>query len=273
MDMVGKGPDAVGVGFNKVDLVRGECVVLAARPSMGKSQLAFQMAYNATKEGKRVFVASLEMSAKQAVARMVQPRAGYNIRNTDENAVVVLTSALTELMGSEQPRMVLFDGEITSTQLRSYCNKWAEKWGGLDLVVTDHLRFFKDRRSEERHRLGDITHNHVRIAREFDCAVLACAQLSRATEARENKRPGLSDLRDSGEIEENTDVAAFIHRPGYYDYRDGKVETQSGEAFVYTAKNRDGPLWKAKLWFDENKGPRFTEMQPEATAGYPLGTL
>jgi replicative DNA helicase len=227
---------------------------------MGKSQLAFQMAYNAAMAGQSVLVASLEMSARQALARMAQSKAGYNLRDTGDEAVVVLTDVLAQdFMGAKQPRMVIFDGEITSTQLRSYCKRWAEKWGGLDLVVTDHLRFFKDGHKHERHRLGNITVNHVRIAREYDCAAVACAQLSRASEVRENKRPGLSDLRDSGEIEENTDVAAFIHRPGYYDYRDGKADTQSGDAFVYASKNRDGPLWSAHLHFDADKGPRFAE--------------
>ena len=104
------------------------------------------------------------------------------------------------------------------------------------------------------------------IAKELNCTAMMLIQLNRASENRKDRRPTLADLRDSGEIEENLDVASFIYRDAYYTVRDAKTEgaTQDGEVDFYALKNRDGKLWGGKPLYFSERGPRFTEVERRA---------
>lgn len=253
----------VPTGFAGMDrfgvLRRREAMGIGARPSMGKSQLGFQMAYHvATHDGVAV-VASLEMAAEELGGRIAGALSGISVRDArDPLQVEGLSAALAKMIGVRS--LVVVDRGVTTSDLWGICRRVKDEHGHLDLVVADHVRLFKDQHTEERHRLGQITHNLRAIAKDLNTAVVPLVQLSRAPEGRKDQRPGLSDLRDSGEIEENLDVVAFIYRAAYYD-RDAK--TQSGPAEVYAQKNRNGPLWHSRLYFDAENGPRFADTTAE----------
>lgn len=254
--------DIVKTGFLALDSVgalrKQELLVLAARPSVGKSQLVFQIAHNNAKAGHIVLIASLEMSRQQVVTRIAQVVAGASLRSKDEFGQSKIAMALADLMMLD--KLIIIDEPTTSFNFLNRARSVASNHGRLDLIISDHLRLFTDTHSAERHRLGQISANHRNMAHEFNCPVLLCAQLNRGVESREDKRPGLVDLRDSGEIEENADVVAFIYREDYYKHL-RKGGSQSGIAQLYAGKNRNGELWMVRLYFNAEKGPRFTDLQ------------
>ena len=266
-DIIGQDQkDVVPTGFPALDahgaVRRREQIVLGARPSMGKSQLVFQIAAHVAERGGTVAVASLEMARIEVMARIAGARAGVPFRG-DHNEMQ--SKALAQAMAflTTMTNMVIFDQPMTTLDLWSEVRRMADRMGGVDLVIADHLRLFKDRANEERHRLGQISHNLRDLAKEIGCGVILCAQLSRGVEERDEKRPGLSDLRDSGEIEENADVVSFLYRDGYYQARKNGNRDQAGAAEVYADKVRNGPLWAARLWFDDRKGPGFFPIAKE----------
>lgn len=249
----------VQTGFSGLDragvLRRREAMGIGARPSMGKSQLGFQMAYHVASHGGVAVVATLEMAAEEMGGRIAGALSGISVR--DAKTQMQVEGLFASLAGMAEVRsLVVVDRGITTQDLWGICRRVRDEHGRLDLVLADHIRLFRDRNDEERHRLGQITHNLRGIAKELNTAVVPLVQLSRAPEGRKDQRPGLSDLRDSGEIEENLDVAAFIYRAAYYG-RDAR--SQSGPAEVYAQKNRNGPLWHARLYFDAENGPRFAD--------------
>lgn len=263
-DRLGKGDQGkLPTGFGAMDatglLHRSESTVLAARPSMGKTELALQVAYNVTKAGGVVLFASLEMSARQLAGRLAQWHARRGIYETSPLAVEALANAATALMLLEG--MVIVDTPMSTADLTGYARAVADKHRRLDLIVSDHLRLFQDRHEREDKRLGLITSAHKALAKEFDIPVLACAQLNRGPEGREDKRPGLVDLRDSGQIEEDADKVAFLFRDAYYTARK-TGGSQSGPADVYLDKNRNGALWGVQLYFDAEHGAAFYGTRP-----------
>jgi replicative DNA helicase len=239
-------------------LFRANETILAARPSMGKSQLAAQIAFNVAKRGGVVAFWSGEMPRHDVVDRMVQAQAGvstYQAAADDELASVGTT--LGDMATIET--LHVFDEPMTSLEFWGQCRRVFSQHGRLDLLVVDHVRLLSDTHSAERHRLGLMAKNLKHAAMELNAASLVLAQLSRAPEGRDDKRPTLTDLRDSGELEENTDLAAFIYRENYY-HRDRASGDQSGEASVYLEKNRNGRTWGAKLWFHGDSFVRFGDM-------------
>lgn len=260
-DMIGQfDRDVVSTGFTALDrgkvLRRREALGLGARPSMGKSQLAFQIGENVARDGGVVVIASLEMAAEEVGMRLAGARCGISPREaTGEAEVEAVSTAMASLIGLTN--IVVVDRRVTTGDLYGICRKVREDKGRLDLVIGDHIRLFGDEHPEERHRLGSITHNLREIAKDLNVPVMPLIQLSRAVEGRKDPRPGLSDLRDSGEIEENMDGIAFIFRAAYYDKQ---ARSQNGVAEVYAQKNRNGRLWWAQLYFDADHGPRFADM-------------
>jgi len=263
-DKIGQGMvDVVEIGMSRLDrhgiVKRKEGFVLAARPSMGKSQLAFQWADHVASSGGVVVIWSGEMDRENCVERMAGARSGISIREAKtEDEINRVSHSLARLAGLEN--LIVYDQPMTSVDLWGQCRKVRDQFGRIDLVIVDHIRLMTDHNEAERHRLGSITRNLREIAKEMGCAMVMCVQLNRAPENRENKRPGLGDLRDSGEIEENADVVSFIYRDAYYEGRENGG-SQSGPVEVYAKKNRNGKMWGGSvLYFDEDRGPRFVEL-------------
>lgn len=262
--LIGKERQHYNTGFVDLDLGAmleiGYLNVLAARPGVGKSQLAAQCAANVAAENpdKTVVFWSGEMSSNMLRRRIIQARAGMSFIPTDNaEATAEVLNAEVDGMASSLGNMIIIAAPITSGNLYTQCRHIQQTRDPIALIVSDHLRLFDDRGEAERHRLGNISKNHLWMAREFECPVLLLAQLNRGVESRHGKdrMPKLSDLRDSGEIEENTDKCTFIYREAYHDLEPG--QDRSGAALVYEKKNRDGPLSFSSLYWNERAGPRF----------------
>ncbi len=231
--------DNVIVGLGNSDLV-----LIGARPGMGKTAFAMNIAVEAAlKTKKAVCIFSLEMSAEQLARRMLSSEAqidGYKLLSgkldkEDWNALAHATSRLSEtnLLIDDTPGITV---SAMKSKLRRVKN--------LGLVVVDYLQLMQeDRRHENRvQEVADISRSLKLLAKELNVPVVCCAQLSRGPEGRNDKRPMLSDLRDSGAIEQDADVVLFLYRDEYY-----KEAANQSVAEVIVAKNRHGSLTKIKL--------------------------
>ena len=259
-------------GFTALDnlltgLHGGELIILGARPSMGKTSLAMNMAgYAAIYGGKSVAVFSLEMPREQIALRMLCSDAKVNMQHVRQGTLTQDDwMRLARSIGPMSNSRIFIDDTagITPTQLRSRCRRLMMD-RGLDLIVVDYLGLMhSDGKTESRQlEVSEISRQLKAIALELKVPLIACAQLSRANAARDNKRPTLTDLRDSGSIEQDADVVMFIHREGYYDPE--CEEKNVGEIIVQ--KQRNGPLGTIKVaWLSEYT--TYANLAPEAGGG------
>lgn len=259
----------VPTGFIALDnlltgLHGGEMIVLGARPSMGKTSLAMNIAAHAAlNAGKAVAVFSLEMPREQIAMRMLCSDARVDMQKVRQGTLsgddwMRLAKSIGPM--SNAPLYIDDTAGITPSQLRSRCRRlMMDK--GLDLIVLDYLGLMhSDTKTESRQlEVSEISRSLKAIALELKVPLIACAQLSRAPTARVDKRPALSDLRDSGSIEQDADVVMFIHREGYYD--PNAEEKNIGE--IILSKQRNGPLGTIKVaWLSEYA--TYANLAPEA---------
>jgi len=228
-------------------LERQTLTMLAARPGMGKTALAWQKAQNVARFGGKALFMSLEMSANALWARAACGRTG--IRWRDVRAGRASKQQLAELHRHALAMMDEFKGRLfVNDKGNSTRSLWHEV-GKLrpDIVVIDHLRHLQDKHNSENVRLGHMSARLKEMSKEFDTAVLCLHQLNRSVETRDNKRPQLSDLRESGHLEENADNVFFLYREGYY--KDDLATVQHTE--LNLAKFRDDvPNQRVNLMFD-----------------------
>ena len=259
----------VPTGFIDLDnlllgLHSGELIVVGARPSMGKTSFAMNLAAHASLyKGKKVAVFTLEMPREQIAMRVLCSDARVDMQRVRRGTLsnddwIKLANSLTPMAGA--PMFIDDTAGITPSQLRSRCRRLMMDQG-LDMVVLDYLGLMHaDGRVENRQlEVSEISRQLKAIALELKIPVVACAQLSRANKDRQDKRPVLSDLRDSGSIEQDADVVMFLHREEYYnkDTEDKNI----GEVIV--AKQRNGPLGTVKLaWLGEYT--TFVSLQRES---------
>lgn len=225
---------ALSSGFPSLDekmggLHRSDLIIVAGRPSMGKTAFAAQLARNAAYMGKAVHFASLEMSKEQLACRCLSERSYwreygsqrvqyYHIRNGSNVDRELLRSLRDEL-----PRGLIIDDRAAQTlaQLEQSARATRRRLKRLDLIVVDYLQLMKAQRSDGRvNEVSEISQGLKAIAKRLNVPVVALSQLSRGVEGRENKRPTLSDLRDSGAIEQDADVVIGCYREAYYLERD-----------------------------------------------------
>jgi replicative DNA helicase len=236
-----------------VSLLPGKLVVVAGRPGMGKSALAMQIGGYVAASGGRVGVYSLEMTRREVLARMVSAASGVDGRKLTQTMPAdgdfdALMPAMQQLAESTRTLFVRDAPGLTPSRLRTLARRLKRR-SGLDLVVVDYLTIMEaDRRGGNRtEEVTQISRSLKALALELDVPVLACAQLNRSVEARPDRRPMLSDLRESGSIEQDADVVAFVLRPEYYWPDDVAL---CGRASVIVAKNRGGPKGEVALGFD-----------------------
>lgn len=258
------GVSGVPTGFVGLDslltgLHGGELILVGARPSMGKTSFAINMATYAARKGKKVAVFSLEMPREQIAMRILCGDARISMQSVRKGRLRdeewgKLARCLPPLANSA---MYIDDTSgITPTQLRSRCRRLMMD-RGLDMIVVDYLQLMgSDHRAESRQvEVSEISRSLKAIAQELKVPLVACAQLSRANEKRGGSfRPMLSDLRDSGSIEQDADVVLFLHREAYYNnqMRRDAEPAQDNVAEVIIAKQRNGPLGTVKLaWLGE----------------------
>jgi replicative DNA helicase len=253
--------DVTGIrtGFYDLDrmtagLQKGDLIVLAARPSMGKTAFALNIAEHvAVQEGLPVAVFSMEMGASQLALRVVgslgridqQHLRTGRLRDDEWERLPEAASKL-----SEAPMFIDESPGLNPAELRARARRLARQYGGtLGLIVIDYLQLMSgSSNSSEENRatvLGEISRGMKGLAKELQCPVIALSQLNRSVETRPDKRPMMSDLRESGAIEQDADVIMFIYRDDYYN----KDSKEPGVAEIVLAKQRNGPVGTIKLTF------------------------
>jgi replicative DNA helicase len=262
-------------GFKKLDEITGgfqpgNLVVLAARPAMGKSSLVCNIAENVAWKAKRpVAFFSLEMSETELAHRFIASRARIpsdrlrkgNIQK-DWNKVL---KACNEL--AEAPLFIDDSSDLSMLDLRAKCRRLHSQQGGLGLVIVDYIQLMRsdDPRAGRVEQVGQMSRGLKILARELEVPVIGISQLSRAPEQRPEKVPILSDLRESGSIEQDADIVSFIYRDEYYNHE----SERQGEADLIIAKHRNGPIGTVHLAFQE-QFPKFVNLASSAAyAGAP----
>ena len=265
----------VRTGFYDLDrytagLQPGDLIVLAARPSMGKTAFALNIAEHvAVAEGLPVAVFSMEMGASQLALRMVGSLGRIDQQHLRTGALrddewSRLTDAVDRL-----GKASLFIDEspaLTPSELRARARRQARQCGKLGLIVVDYLQLMSGSSNSDENRateIGEISRGLKALAKELQCPVLALSQLNRSVESRNDKRPMMSDLRESGAIEQDADVIMFIYRDEYYS-KDACKEP--GVAEIIIGKQRNGPTGIVKLTFLKPL-TKFDNLAPGSAAG------
>jgi replicative DNA helicase len=257
--------DHLTAGFQNADLI-----IVAARPSVGKTALALNIALNVAIKNKiPVAIFSLEMSKDQLAQRMLCSEAEIDAQKL---RTATLPDAgwkkLTKTLGklSEAPIFIDDSPSCSSTEIRAKARRLKLE-RGLGMVIVDYLQLMRGGRSKVENRvqeISEIARSLKTLARELDVPVIAVSQLSRAIEQRTDRIPRLSDLRESGEIEQTADVVLFIHRDDYYN----PASERGNIAEIIIAKQRNGPVGTVELVFRKdvakfcNKESRYEEVSP-----------
>ena len=240
----------LSTGFSNLDeitlgLQKDNLIILAARPAMGKSAFAMNIAIQAAQKNKKengepisVAVFSLEMSQEQIAQRMTASQARVNLTNIQRGSLNQKEMLLIEGANDDLSNLNLYfcdQGALTIADIRAKCRK-QQQTSGLDLVVIDYLQLINGsgKNSSRQDEVSNISRSLKQMARELGVPVIALAQLSREVEKREDKRPIMADLRESGSIEQDADIVMFLYREDYYTKGTSKVTE------LIIAKNRSG---------------------------------
>lgn len=253
------GLTGLSTGFRKFDditsgLQRTDLIIVAGRPAMGKTALCLTIAQNAALRSNAVVaIFSLEMSKEQLVTRMLASESHINaVRfRTGGRLFANESDRLDEAVAKLSAARIFIDDSpaISALEIRAKARRLKAQEKGLDLIVIDYLQLMGtgSRRAENRQQeVSQISRELKALAKEMDVPVLALSQLSRAPESRNPPRPVMSDLRESGSIEQDADVVAFIFRQDYYDKEPSEHE---GMAELIVAKQRNGPIGDVRLVF------------------------
>ena len=244
------------VGLDKITtgLHEGNLIILAARPAMGKTALALNIAKHvATMERKPAVIFSLEMGAEELIERMVASEGmvpGYHLKtgnlSTDEwKRLVHAQSNLYDV-----PIFVDDTAGIRISEIRSKARKLAQEMGGLGVIIIDYLQLITGSKGENRQQIvSEISRELKILAKDLKVPVIALSQLSRAVEQRQDKRPMLADLRESGSIEQDADIVAFLYRDAYYKKEQADSQEANNVTELILEKNRHGSLGTVKLYF------------------------
>ena len=242
--------DAITSGLQKSDLI-----ILAARPSMGKTAFALNLAQNVAMKGKKgVAIFSLEMPKQQLVKRMLCSEAEVDSsRVTSGNLQPKDWEKLVEAMTRLSDARIYIDDTsgITSIDIKAKCRRLMMEEKELGLIVIDYLQLMEGggNPNDRNQQISAISRSLKGLARELDVPIIALSQLSRGVESRPDKRPMMSDLRDSGAIEQDADIVMFIYRDEYYNRDD---VNNKGKAEVILAKHRNGAVGTIELLFQSN---------------------
>lgn len=264
----------VPTGFTDLDrltggLQRSDLIVLAARPGVGKTSLALSLAHNAAiKHQSSIAVFSLEMSKEQLVQRLLSMDASIDqqrlrtgwIEEDEWDRIVYAMDTL-----SEANIWIDDTASISTMEMRSKARRLQAEHG-VDLIIVDYLQLMQatigGRRNENRvQEISEISRSLKGLARELNVPILALAQLSRAVESRQSKVPQLSDLRESGSIEQDSDIVMFIYRDDVYN----PESERKNIADIIIAKHRNGPVGEISLFFHASQ-TRFRDLELNSTA-------
>jgi replicative DNA helicase len=247
--------DSLTGGLNNSDLI-----ILAARPAMGKTSLALQIAEHVSKSAPAA-VFSLEMSRRQLAGRMLKYHTNMTNRSEAVRHLYGLNMQIDDTPG------------VTVGHIRSRCRR-IKRQHGLSLIVVDYLQLMRGDGDNRNQEIGSISRGLKGMAKEFDVPVIALSQLSRKVEERADKRPVMSDLRESGEIEQDADLILFVYRDEVYDPR----SEAAGTAEIISRKNRHGAIGDCRLTFEgqftrfgDYSGPMIERQEKTAERGFKVG--
>lgn len=273
-----KGSETTGVttGFLELDKMTNgwqssDLIIMAARPGMGKTAFTLSLTKNAAESGKGVAFFSLEMANVQLVQRLISMEAEINsskLRNgqLEEYEWRKLHAAVDKL--STLPIFIDDTPGLNIFELRAKCRRLKQNHD-ISMIVIDYLQLMagapNDKRGNREQEISSISRALKGLAKELHVPVIALSQLSRAVESRGGeKRPQLSDLRESGAIEQDADIVSFIYRPGYYGVGEGDLDTPSDLSEIIIAKHRNGGLGTVNLRFV----PHFVKFEDPGSAGF-----
>jgi replicative DNA helicase len=256
--------NSISTGYKKLDynltgFKRGDLTILAARPSMGKTAMALNFAQNVAAKWRNVAIFSLEMSKEQLTDRLIAAAMAVDSWKLqkwklDEDEFARMGDALETLSRSK----IYIDDSPAGAGLMEIKSKARrlKMESGLDLVVIDYLQLMSNGNTLNRvQEISEISRGLKSLARELDVPVIALSQLSRAVEARPDKRPIMSDLRESGSIEQDADVILMLYRDDYYN----EFSESAGVTSIFIRKNRNGPIGQVDLKF-EKQHQKFYEL-------------
>lgn len=251
--------DKMLAGFQKSDLI-----ILAARPSMGKTAFALNIAQNIGVEQKiPVMIFSLEMAASQLTQRILCSEAEIDAQRArtgelNENEWGKIADIMNKL--HEAPILIDDSSGITLSDIRAKARRIKTKFPDLGLIIIDYLQLIEDKTIMDRNQaISGISRGLKSLARELNVPIIALSQLSRKVEDRTDKRPMLSDLRESGAIEQDADVVMFVHREEYYDKENPELKNK---AQIIIAKQRNGPVGSVDLLFFGSTTKFKNKMKP-----------
>jgi replicative DNA helicase len=274
--IINKEISVIGVpsGFTKIDRLtsgwqNGDLIIVAARPSMGKTAFALAMAQKIATLKYEVGVFSLEMSKKQLAGRLISGESGYSnielksgrIADFDGLVKKSLPLAALPIFIDDTPALNLFE-------LRSKARRMKTRHG-IKIIIVDYLQLMTAEAGSREQEVSKISRGLKAIAKELDVPLIALSQLNREVEARADKRPRLSDLRDSGAIEQDADMVAFLYRPAKYEIRsivigDSNYDSE-GLLLVDLQKNRNGPCDMIPLYHNSSLTRISEEREDEFT--------
>jgi len=248
-------------GFRDLDrnfggFAKGQLVILAARPAMGKTSLALNFAYNAgIKTRKKVAIFSMEMGGDELLTRLIAgpSEVDTSCMTRGTNMTPAKLRAIREVAQALAESEIYMDdsGSNSIKSIKSKVMRLKAKLLGLDLIIIDYLQLMSSNSREPRiQQITEISRGLKILAKDLDIGIVALSQLNRGVETRDNKRPLLSDLRESGAIEQDADLVLLIYRDEYYN---AETTEDKGVAEIIIAKNRHGANGKIRLHFDSNR--------------------
>ncbi len=267
----------VGVpsGFRDLDQLMGgfqrsDLLVFAGRPGMGKTSFLLTVALNAARAGARVAIFTMEMGVEQIVQRIVAMESQINVQDLRLGRLSPRDQMrFTEVIGRLSPLPIYIDDTpaLSPLDIRTKARRLAHEFG-LDLIMVDYMQLMHAGKGYENNRvqeIGYISRSLKELARELNVPVISAAQLSRAVEQRNDKRPVLSDLRESGSIEQDADIVMFLYRDEVYN----EATEYPNQAEVIIAKHRNGPTDTINLYFEKS----LTKFRDANTVRGNLGEL
>jgi replicative DNA helicase len=265
-----KGISGVATGFTLLDTITGgwqepDLIILAARPAMGKSSLAAQLATYPAIQGIPAAIFTLEMSSHQFYARMQAQESGIDVEKIlrtglNEHEMAQLTNSCQRLTNA--PLYIDDSAGISIFELRNKARKLCRE-KGVKLIIIDYLQLMtnKSKGGNREQEISEISRGLKSLAKELKIPIIALSQLSRQVETRADKRPMLSDLRESGAIEQDADIVSFLYRPEYYGImQDEQGNSTAGKSLLIIAKHRNGSLADIPLNFEHAK-TKFSDYQ------------
>jgi replicative DNA helicase len=256
----GDGITGIPTGFSQLDsmlsgLQPSDLIILAARPSMGKTAFALTVAREAARRGHSVGFFSLEMSAQQLVLRLISADSSVNLQalrsgRLSQREMQDVVAKIDNLM--QAPLYIDDSAGLSPVEFRAKVRRMKAEHN-IDLVIIDYLQLMHGKAESREREISMISHTLKAVAKELNIPVMALSQLNRALESRSgDKRPMLSDLRESGSIEQDADVVMFVHRPEYYkllQFPDGTSTENMAEIIV--GKQRNGPVGDVRLYYNK----------------------